>query len=141
MRGTWKMTCDRGSLRVAITLAPTMPPRVQFWEIAPVGQLPPAIAAAVKAITGMIGTPARPPLAGLLDPSVDADAASTHLHAASAWGSCAVDDVLSGGSDRGARVRLACSRGKLTLTVEVDPAGGKVRRFTLAPSAAGACVP
>ena len=35
------MTCDRGFLRVAITLAPTVPPQVQLWEITPVGQLPP----------------------------------------------------------------------------------------------------
>ena len=141
LRGTWRMSCARGSLRVAITLAPTMPPNVQLWEITPVGQLPPAIDAAVKTIARMIGAPDRPALAGLLDPSVDADATARHLHAASAWGACAGDDVLSGGGDRGARVRLACSRGKLDLAIEVDPASGKVRRLALAPSAAGACVP
>jgi hypothetical protein len=141
LRGTWKMSCERGLLRVAITLAPTMPPKVQYWEITPVGQLPPAIDAAVKAIAGIVGSPDRTALAGLIDPGVDADAAARHVHAASAWGTCAVDEVLSGGSDRGARVRLACSRGKLDLAIEVDPARGKVRRLTLAPSAAGACVP
>ncbi|MCM3876596.1 MAG: beta-lactamase family protein, partial [Thermoanaerobaculia bacterium] len=29
LRGAWKLACDRGAIRVAITLAPTMPPRVQ----------------------------------------------------------------------------------------------------------------
>jgi hypothetical protein len=29
------MKCDRGTLQVAITLAPTMPPRVQMLEVAP----------------------------------------------------------------------------------------------------------
>jgi hypothetical protein len=140
LRGAWKMTCDRGALRVAITLAPTMPPKVQFWEIAPVGRLPPAVDSAVKAITGMVGAPDRAALAGMLDAGVDADALARQLHAASAWGSCKVDDVISGGSDRGARVRLACARGSLDLTVEVDPAAGKVRRATLAPSGNGACV-
>ncbi len=35
LRGSWSLTCERGSLAVSITLAPTMPPRVQFLEVAP----------------------------------------------------------------------------------------------------------
>jgi hypothetical protein len=118
-----------------------MPPGVQLWEMTPVGQLPPAVDAAVKAVAGMIGAPDRRALAGLLDAGVDADAAALHLHAASAWGNCIAADVLSGSSDRGARVRLDCSRGKLDLTVEIDPASGKVRRMALAPSGNKTCVP
>jgi hypothetical protein len=33
LRGQWTMTCERGALRVAITLAPTMPPKVQFLNV------------------------------------------------------------------------------------------------------------
>ena len=33
LRGQWTMPCERGNLRVAITLAPTMPPRVQHLEV------------------------------------------------------------------------------------------------------------
>ncbi|MFI5246509.1 MAG: serine hydrolase domain-containing protein [Gemmatimonadales bacterium] len=33
LRGHWTMTCERGALRVAITLAPTMPPTVQFLDV------------------------------------------------------------------------------------------------------------
>jgi len=33
LRGQWTMSCERGALRVAITLAPTMPPRVQFLGV------------------------------------------------------------------------------------------------------------
>ena len=33
LRGQWMMPCERGRLRVAITLAPTMPPKVQFLSI------------------------------------------------------------------------------------------------------------
>ena len=33
LRGEWTMKCERGNLRVAITLAPTMPPRVQHLEV------------------------------------------------------------------------------------------------------------
>jgi hypothetical protein len=33
LRGDWTMACERGRLRVAITLAPTMPPKVQFLSV------------------------------------------------------------------------------------------------------------
>jgi CubicO group peptidase (beta-lactamase class C family) len=35
LRGDWTMSCERGRLRVAITLAPTNPPTVQFLSVAP----------------------------------------------------------------------------------------------------------
>jgi len=35
LRGDWTMTCERGRLRVAITLAPTSPPTVQFMSVTP----------------------------------------------------------------------------------------------------------
>ena len=42
LRGRWTMKCERGDLRVAITLAPTMPPRVQYLDVRPA---PPAATA------------------------------------------------------------------------------------------------
>jgi hypothetical protein len=33
LRGRWAMKCDRGALEVAITLAPTIPPRVQYLQL------------------------------------------------------------------------------------------------------------
>jgi CubicO group peptidase (beta-lactamase class C family) len=35
LRGHWTMSCERGRLRVAVTLAPTMPPAVQFLLVRP----------------------------------------------------------------------------------------------------------
>jgi CubicO group peptidase (beta-lactamase class C family) len=35
LRGTWTLSCERGSLEVAVTLAPTLPPRVQWLEVRP----------------------------------------------------------------------------------------------------------
>ncbi|MCR4376121.1 MAG: beta-lactamase family protein [Acidobacteria bacterium] len=42
LRGQWDLTCERGSLRVAITLAPTMPPTVQYLTVRPAPATPPA---------------------------------------------------------------------------------------------------
>lgn len=35
LRGTWPLKCEKGMLSVSITLAPTIPPRVQFLEVGP----------------------------------------------------------------------------------------------------------
>jgi CubicO group peptidase (beta-lactamase class C family) len=35
LRGTWTLQCERGTIGVSITLAPTMPPTVQFLEVMP----------------------------------------------------------------------------------------------------------
>jgi CubicO group peptidase (beta-lactamase class C family) len=35
LRGSWTMACEKGPLQVSITLAPTMPPRVQFLSVRP----------------------------------------------------------------------------------------------------------
>ena len=40
LRGQWTMPCERGSLRVSITLAPTMPPTVQFFEVSRAPAIP-----------------------------------------------------------------------------------------------------
>ncbi len=42
LRGAWTMSCERGDLRVAITLAPTMPPKVQYLSVQPAPTTPPA---------------------------------------------------------------------------------------------------
>jgi len=41
LRGQWTMTCERGNLQVAITLAPTMPPKVQLLGVRPAPATPP----------------------------------------------------------------------------------------------------
>jgi CubicO group peptidase (beta-lactamase class C family) len=35
LRGDWTMTCEKGRLKVAVTLAPTMPPKVQYMSVSP----------------------------------------------------------------------------------------------------------
>ena len=35
LRGSWTMSCEKGKLEIALTLAPTMPPTVQFLSVRP----------------------------------------------------------------------------------------------------------
>ena len=41
LRGSWTMRCEKGNLEVSITLAPTMPPTVQFLSVRPPPATPP----------------------------------------------------------------------------------------------------
>jgi CubicO group peptidase (beta-lactamase class C family) len=41
LRGSWTMTCQKGKLDVSITLAPTLPPTVQFLSVRPAPATPP----------------------------------------------------------------------------------------------------
>jgi CubicO group peptidase (beta-lactamase class C family) len=40
LRGRWTMSCERGKLEVSITLAPTMPPTVQYLQVRPAPPTP-----------------------------------------------------------------------------------------------------
>ena len=42
LRGQWTMSCERGKLQVSITLAPTMPPGVQYMSVQPAAPQPPS---------------------------------------------------------------------------------------------------
>jgi hypothetical protein len=37
LRGQWTLACERGRLRASVTLAPSMPPKVQYLSVTPVG--------------------------------------------------------------------------------------------------------
>ena len=49
LRGRWTIACDRGTLQVSVTLAPTMPPKVQFLAVAPSPAVPPRVEACTAA--------------------------------------------------------------------------------------------
>jgi CubicO group peptidase (beta-lactamase class C family) len=45
LRGSWTMNCEKGKLEVSITLAPTLPPTVQFLSVRPAPATPPRVEA------------------------------------------------------------------------------------------------
>ena len=141
LRGVWKMTCDRGSLRVGVTLAPTSPPLVQEWTIVAVRPVARDLEQAVNAIVRSISSGSRGRLPVKLGAGVDRAAVRRLLQSAEAWGACKVDEVLSSDGERSARVRLACTKGGLDLLVALDPASRVLTRLQIVPSGNRACVP
>ena len=45
LRGQWTVACERGRLQIAITLAPTVPPKVQFLSVRPAVASQPSVCA------------------------------------------------------------------------------------------------
>ena len=138
LRGSFKLNCTRGWLRVAFTLAPTTPPRVQFLSFTEGRPLSPALATVARRLTSATdGSSAD--LAPLLAPSLDGATVARQLAAFRAdYGACTLGDTLSGNGSTSARVRLSCERGKADLALSAA-ADGTLERVGF--SGAEPCVP
>ena len=141
LRGVWTMTCQRGSLRVGITLAPTMPPRVQLLSVVSVMPLDKQLSGVVNRLVSMIGHADESSLATMLAPGLDARAIHAKLVSASAWGACTVGDVLDGDGSSETGVKLSCARGALVLRVSLDEYTGRITRLSIAPAGDVTCMP
>jgi CubicO group peptidase (beta-lactamase class C family) len=137
LRGKWTLDCDRGQVRVTMTLAPTLPPTVQSLEASSVLPPSPHFSTAATALVRSINQeePLPSALVSLSAPR-DLDA---QLKAAHAWGVCTVGDLTTGGPDSGT-IRLNCEKGNLDARLTVD-AAGLVTAARIAPAAGTICVP
>lgn len=112
LRGAWKLACDRGVIRVEITLAPTMPPRVQELETTSALPLSESLARAAD---------------GLATPA--------------AWGRCTRGEVLRGDGETTSVVRFDCERGRLDAEIALDKESGRLSSAKLSPAEGETCVP
>ena len=141
LRGSWRMTCDRGWLDVSITLAPTTPPRVQLINIQPT--LPPdtemtqAIASVVRLIRGWDAQTVE----SLAAPTLDTEKMRRQIGAMSSWGACKLGDPVGGDGGRNSTVRLMCERGIVSARLSLDPATHRLTSLDLTPTRDQRCVP
>ena len=71
----------------------------------------------------------------------DVERMRKQLGLASQWGACKVGETLAGGGKRDTVVRLNCDRGKLGLSLNLDPAGTRLTSLDLLTSRVDRCVP
>ena len=137
LRGKWTLACERGQVKVTMTLAPTLPPTVQYLETSSVLPASPRFSSATDAVLRSIneGGALATTLVSLSAPS-DLEA---QIKASQMWGQCRRGDLVSGGPDNGV-LRLTCDRGNLDLRLAVDDAG-LITSLRLAPAAGEVCVP
>ena len=141
LRGHWIMSCERGQLRVSITLAPTAPPRVQFLKLKSALPLSEPLEKSVASLSAMITAGKIGASNEIIDLGKDLDSFRAQLSAAAAWGACRDGDVLKCDGSKHVEVRFECDRGDLDVTLDLDAESGRMTSVKLAPSSKDTCVP
>ena len=141
LRGSWQMKCDRGWLDVGITLAPTMPPKIQAIGIAPVMPPDAEMTKTVDAVVRLMGAWDQKALEALAAPGLNVEKVRRQIAAASAWGSCKLGETLSGNGTRSSTLRLMCDGGPMAIRVALDATTRKLTNVDLIPLREQRCVP
>jgi CubicO group peptidase (beta-lactamase class C family) len=140
LRGQWTLACEHGRLRVAVTLAPTVPPRVQALDTTSIPALGASMRRAVERLAGLTSRLEEAALAEIAAPGAEGPLRAT-LAAAAPWGSCRPGEARRGDGDAQAVVRLDCERGRLDADVALDKESGRLKSLRLAPASGETCVP
>jgi hypothetical protein len=139
LRGHWQLPCERGALRVSITLAPTMPPRVQYLDVRGVMPTGPVLQKAIDEVIALAARWDDARARALVAAEVDLEAWARQSQLAFLQaGECRAGDTLVGDGTR-ALLRLQCERGTLWADVVTDAASGKVTRVVLMPDGDRSC--
>lgn len=135
------MPCERGWLDVAITLAPTMPPQVQFMRVESV--LPPGeeMTKTVETTLRLMNEWDAKQAASLVAPGLEVERMRSQLASASQWGMCKTPEAVAGDGTRDSVVKLSCERGTLLVRLSLEPTTRRLTSFNLVPSRDQRCVP
>ncbi len=131
LRGRWTMRCEYGSMELFATLAPTVPPRLQFLQITAAKPLNAKMRRAVTRLVRLIEIWDDAAFRALFAPQVKRGQIHSQLEALHAqYGPLQVGDVLEGDGEAQARVRLISQRGSLDVRLVLDPRSGKLREVS-----------
>ena len=141
LRGTWKLMCERGWLEVGITLAPTMPPKVQLINITSI--LPPdaEMTKTIETLGKLLVAFDPDVVKSIAAPTLDVERMRRQFAAAASWGTCRTGDTLSGNGVRSSTVRLVCDKGPMAARVTLDASTHKLTGVDLFPLREQRCVP
>ena len=140
LRGEWRMMCDRGWLDVFITLAPTMPPKVQLININAVMPPDAEMTKVAETIGKLLVTWDAETVKAIAAPGLDVERMRRQVTAAAAWGSCKVGEPLSSNGTRNSAIRLVCEKGPIAARIALDPSH-KLTSLDLVPLREQRCVP
>jgi len=134
----WWLRGQRGRVKVEILLSPELPPRVQALNLTSVPEPPAPLRAAAERIVAALrvpdgGAPTWPSELAI-DESLDAAVLARSLRATEArFGAVRLGNVTAGDGVKEATFQLDCSRGHLDLSLERDPASGRLTKVRLRP--------
>ena len=141
LRGEWRMMCDRGWLNVFITLAPTMPPKVQLISLNPVMPPDADMTKTADTIVKLLAQWDTKTAESIAAPGFDVERMRRQVAAAAAWGTCKVGEPLGGNGTRNSAIRLTCDNGPLVARIGLDATSRKLTSLDLVPLREQRCVP
>jgi CubicO group peptidase (beta-lactamase class C family) len=141
LRGKWRITCDRGWLEVSITLAPTMPPKVQALGVASVLPPSPEMQKLVDAVATLMKGWDQQTFDGVAAPGLDVAQVRRQLAAAAAWGTCSTSELFGGDGTSVTAMKMKCEKGGLVVRVTGDATTYRLTGLTISPSPDERCVP
>jgi CubicO group peptidase (beta-lactamase class C family) len=136
LRGKFRMNCERGFVDASFTLAPTMPPKLQFLRFTPALPLETPQRTSIEQLASLIGAPSEERMK-----TFDIPALRNELDALrSSYGSCRLGETVSGNGKTNVRVRFECDRGPQEVQLRFDDAG-KLREAAFTKPDDVNCVP
>lgn len=141
LRGRFREECEHGWIDVDFTMAPTMPPRLQYLGLTP--GFPPSarLLQAARGVADLAAAWSDSAAGELLAPALDRVPFRTEVRAiGERYGACRVGDALDGDGARSARLRMRCDRGALDASLQLDEAG-RLSAAAFAPPRDATCVP
>lgn len=124
LRGEWRMTGERGWCRLALTLSPTVPPRIQELEIE--STLPPsaALQKVAEEVVALIAQPTRRALTALCAANTNLTPLWDQVRLANILcGSCTLGQVISGDGATWASFILLGSKSNVKMQIKVNEQG------------------
>lgn len=127
LRGRWTMKCRGGQIEVFTTLAPTVPPRLQFLQVTPAKSLSPAFRKLAAQMVQLINQWDDELARAILDRKVKRSALRSQADALRGqYGRLRLGKVLDGDGATNARLRLTGRQGMIDVRLLVNPKTGKV---------------
>lgn len=127
LRGRWRMNCRSGRIELFVTLSPTMPPRLQYWQITAARKLTPAFREIAAGLVALINQWDDSQAKTLLDRRLRHRSARVQFDALRIqYGKLRLGEVLEGDGTKVARLRLLGHQGMVDMRLSIDPKRGKV---------------
>lgn len=131
LRGRWTLTCSKGTIEAFITLAPTLPPTVQWLEFKGARRLSPALKAAASALVSLIQQWEPEAANTSLARSVKREPLRAQFAALRVqYGALRLGNTLESDGATFAVVRLNGKLSSIDMKLVIDPKSGKVREVT-----------
>jgi CubicO group peptidase (beta-lactamase class C family) len=131
LRGQWVMQCERGRIEFFMTLAPTVPPLVQYLIVTGAKSPGPKMRRAVMRLLRLIRDWNDVTFRAVFAPQVKRADIFSQLNAVRVqYGDLKMGDTLSGDGEMTSTIRLNGTRDNVDLLLIIDPKKGKIRQIT-----------